>query len=65
MAILLNVFVLTREFWASVPWWAYLLIIGATLIGFAIKNEVSEKKENLNIGTALKNLKDKIDSGTD
>lgn len=62
-AILVNIFVLTRQFWFSIPWWVYLLVIGAALIGFAIRNEVTEKKQNLNIGAALKNLKDKIDNG--
>ena len=41
--ILINVFLLTRMFWLSLPWWVYILIIGLVLIGFAIKNELIEK----------------------
>lgn len=60
-AILLNVFLLTREFWFSIPWWAYLLIIGSLLITFAVRNEVSEKNNKLNLGTTIKKIKDKIE----
>lgn len=60
-AILVNVFVLTREFWFSIPWWVYLLTIGTILIGFAIKNEVSEKKSGINAIGLIKAIKDKIE----
>ena len=61
MAILLNAILLTREFWLSIPWWIYLLLIGGILIGFAIKNESDDKKEKINVGNVIKNLKDKIE----
>jgi hypothetical protein len=61
IAILVNAFVLTREFWFSIPWWIYLLLIGSALVGFAIKNEASEKKEKITIGSVLKGIKDKIE----
>lgn len=60
-AILLNTFALTREFWFSVPWWAYLLTIGAVLIGFAIKNEISDKKTEINALNLLKRIKERVD----
>ena len=60
-AILVNIFALTREFWFSVPWWGYLLAIGTTLIGFAIKNEISDKKSEINAIDLLKSIKDKIE----
>ena len=60
-AILLNVFLLTRAFWFSIPWWVYLLIIGSVLITFAVKNEANEKKDKISIGNALKKLKDNIE----
>lgn len=61
-AILVNIFALTREFWFSVPWWVYLLTIGTILIGFAIKNEISDKKSELNAIDLLKTIKDKIEN---
>ena len=61
MAILLNAILLTREFWLSIPWWIYLLLIGGILIGFAIKNESDDKKEKISVGNVIKNLKDKIE----
>lgn len=56
-SILLNAFLLTREFWFSLPWWLYLLIIGVVLISFAVHNEINEKKEN----TLIKKLQDDLD----
>ena len=43
-------FLLTRRFWLSLPWWIYILGVGLILIVFAIVNEIHEKnkfKENL------------------
>ena len=44
IAILVNVLLLTRTFWLSIPWWLYILIIGGVLIVFAIYNEINSKK---------------------
>lgn len=41
--ILINIFLLTREFWFSIPWWLYILIIGIILILFAMNNELKNK----------------------
>lgn len=61
MAILVNAILLTREFWLSIPWWIYLLLVGGILIGFAIKNESDDRKEKISVGNVIKNLKDKIE----
>ena len=61
LAILLNAFMLTREFWFSIPWWIYLLVLGSSLIGFAIKNEASENKKKISVGSVLKGIKDKVE----
>ncbi len=37
--IVLNVLILTREFWFSIPWWIYVLGVGVVLVLFAVKNE--------------------------
>lgn len=60
-ALIVNMLILTREFWFSVPWWAYLLTIGSVLIGFAVKNEISEKKSEINAFNIFKKLKEKIE----
>jgi len=60
-AILVNIFALTRAFWFSVPWWIYLLTVGAVLIGFSIKNEISDKKKEINAMDLLKSIKDKVE----
>ena len=57
--IVINVFILTKKFWFSIPWWIYILTIGIIFILFAIRNEIKdnkEKKEN-----KLKKLKDHLD----
>ena len=59
--ILLNAILLTREFWASIPWWIYLLLVGSILIAFAIKNESDDKKEKLNVGNVIKNIRDRVE----
>ena len=46
VTILINVFLLTRNFWLSLPWWLYILVVGAILVGFAVYNELNEKKNN-------------------
>ncbi len=55
--ILINVFLLTRTFWLSLPWWLYILVIGAILIGFAIYNELNEKKND----SLITKIRNKID----
>ena len=61
IAILVNAFALTKEFWFSIPWWIYLLAVGGILVGFAIKNEANENKEKISVGSVLKGIKDKIE----
>lgn len=43
--IVINVFLLTRVFWLSIPWWIYILLVGFALITFAIRNEIEEKEK--------------------
>jgi hypothetical protein len=40
--LLLNLFLQTREFWKSVPWWVYLLAAGLILIITASLNEMQK-----------------------
>ncbi len=61
IAIIVNIFNLTKEFWYSIPWWVYMLLIGSTLIIFAIKNELNETKQKESIRSKLKTIKDNID----
>ena len=60
-AILVNAFALTREFWLSIPWWIYLLVIGGALVGFAVKNEASDNKKKISVGSIIKEIKDKVE----
>ena len=64
LALVINVFLLTREFWFAIPWYIYLLIIGSTLIGFAIKNELNEKKGKIELVSKFRKLKDNVDSNS-
>ena len=56
-SILINTLLLTRNFWLGLPWWLYILLIGSVLVGFAIHNELNEKKES----SLISKLRDKID----
>lgn len=44
--LLLNLMIQTKPMWGNMPWWAYLLLSGALLIGFAGYNEWRKKKED-------------------
>ena len=57
LAILVNAILLTREFWLSIPWWIYLLLVGGILIGFAIKNESDDRKEKIRYNNYCRTLK--------
>ena len=59
--LLVSVLYLTRDFLFMIPWWIYLLGIGAVLISVAMKNEAKENKEKLNIGAIINNVKEKIE----
>ena len=62
--IIVNIFVLTRKFWFSVPWWVYLLVVGSVLIAFAVKNEANENKSiPKGIVDNIKSIKERIDKG--
>ena len=54
--ILINMVILTRMFWLSIPWWVYLLLVGSILIGFAIRNEMVEKKDSNKVKEFMKKL---------
>ena len=61
IAIVVNIFKLTKDFWQSIPWWVYMLVVGSILISFAIRNEINEKEEKLKIRHIIKKLKDNVD----
>ncbi|KGP70919.1 hypothetical protein [Pontibacillus yanchengensis] len=46
--LLLNVFIQTKPYWGQLPWWAYLLIAGSTLIAIASYNEWQKQKSDQN-----------------
>lgn len=59
-ALLANIFLLTREFWLSLPWWIYLLILGGFLVAFAGTNEARQNK-GINISGKIKEFKEMLD----
>lgn len=61
IAIVINLFKLTLAFWVSIPWWVYIVCIGISLIVFAIRNEVKEKKEPNTLNHNIKRFKEKYD----
>lgn len=57
--ILINVILLTRNFWLSIPWYLYILLIGSILIAFAVNNELNSKKDKV-IKSKLNDIKNKL-----
>ena len=61
IGLIVNVLLLTREFWFAVPWWAYLLSIGVVLITFAVRNEIGSKNGKISITGFYQDIKNRID----
>ena len=61
-AIVFNFFKLTKEFWYSIPWWIYLLLVGAVLMTFAISNEASENNMMKKLKDAAEKIKNDVDA---
>ena len=61
LAIIINAFALTREFWLSLPWWFYLLILGIGLLAFAITNESRANKKVSKEENIVNKIKDYIE----
>ena len=61
-ALLVAVFLQTLGFWMSIPWWVYLLVVGAGMIIFAMRNELVRNREenNSNITEWIEKLKAKM-----
>ena len=55
--IIINLILLTIEFWLAIPWWIYILGVGVILLLFGINNEAKEK----NIKTRITDIKKKMD----
>jgi len=62
VALLVAVFLQTLGFWMSIPWWLYLLVVGAGMIIFAMRNEIMRNKEESknNISIWIEKLKEKM-----
>lgn len=64
--LLLNLLLQTKSFWSSVPWWAYLLLGGITLIVFASLKEWNRQKrkqgDGANQPSILQRFKSKFNS---
>ena len=62
VALLVAVFLQTLGFWMSIPWWLYLLVVGAGMIAFAMRNEIIRNKEENNSAVSewIEKLKEKM-----
>lgn len=58
--LLLNVFLQTRPYWGSMPWWVYLLIAGSILITVASYNEWHKQKASDGKDTLLSIFNKKV-----
>ena len=58
--LLLNLLLQTRPYWGNMPWWAYLLIAGATLISVASFYEWQKQNKNDEGNTLLQVKKQQL-----
>ncbi len=58
--LFVNVLIQTKPFWGHLPWWMYLIIGGATLIGFASFYEWQKQRPNQTGKTLLQEKKEKF-----
>lgn len=61
IAVVINVISLTRRFWLSIPWWGYMLLIGLSLILFAVRNEINQNNKKQTLADSLNKLKKKVE----
>ena len=55
--MIINILYLTIEFWAQIPWYFYILVIGMGLIIFAMFDEkIKQKKENKALNSETNNV---------
>ncbi len=55
--MIINILYLTIEFWAQIPWYFYILVIGMGLIIFAMFDEkIKQKKENKALNRETNNV---------
>ena len=61
IAVIANFFQLTQVFWTSIPWWAYMLTVGAGLITFAVVNEAKGNSAKQNFKKYMQKIKQEKD----
>ncbi|WP_377887656.1 hypothetical protein [Alkalihalobacillus sp. R86527] len=58
--LILNLFIQSRPYWGNMPWWAYLLIAGFTLIGVASFYEWQKQRKDDKGSTLLQVKKEQL-----
>ena len=61
IAIVLNTLLITAGFWLAIPWWIYLIAVGAAFLSFAMRNELRENSNKPSIKEWWANTKNKYD----
>lgn len=61
IAIALNTLYITAGFWLAIPWWIYLIAVGAGFLTFAMRNELRENSNKPSLKEWWTNTKNKYD----
>jgi hypothetical protein len=61
IAIVLNTFYITAGFWLAIPWWIYLIAVGAGFLTFAMRNELRETSNKPSLKELWATAKNKYD----
>ena len=52
---------LTQDFWLAIPWWLYILGIGAIMVIFSMKNERKNQDNKTKLKEKIKAVKEYLD----
>lgn len=61
IAMLVKLLDLTQDFWLAIPWWLYILGIGAIMVIFSMKNERKNQDNKTKLKEKIKAVKEYLD----
>ncbi|MBQ8299640.1 MAG: DUF2157 domain-containing protein [Clostridia bacterium] len=61
IAMIVKLLDLTQDFWLAIPWWLYILGIGAVMVTFSMKNEKKNRENRIELKEKIKAAREYLD----